>query len=141
AIGVTGLFFVFLYSDERSLNALEDQIADAAAQAPPGARLITAIQAPQLRTNPIDHMIDRDCIGHCYSYANYEPSTAAFRIRVVGPTNVVAQTYMDSYLMQSGRYVVKEGDRPLYRIALDGNGRVVQQSLPAGTLVGVSIWQ
>jgi hypothetical protein len=141
AIAVAGLFFVFLYSDERSLNALEDQIADAAAEAPPGARLVTAIQAPQLRTNPIDHMIDRDCIGHCYSYANYEPSTAQFRIRVIGPTNIVAPTYVDSYLMESGRYVVKEGDLPLYRISLDGNGRAVQQSLPAGVLVGVSIWQ
>ena len=25
-------------------------------------------------------MIDRICVGHCYSYANYEPSTDQFRI-------------------------------------------------------------
>ena len=28
------------------------------------------------------HVIDRACIGHCFSYANYEPATAQFRVRV-----------------------------------------------------------
>ena len=29
----------------------------------------------------IQHMIDRACIGYCFSYGNYEPSSGVFRVR------------------------------------------------------------
>jgi hypothetical protein len=140
AIGVAIVFFLFLYSDERTLNGLEDRIADAAYQLPPGQRVVTAIQAPQLRTNPIDHMIDRICIGRCYSYANYEPSSGAFRIRVTGPTSIVAPTDMDSSRMQVGGYAVKQRDLPLYRISLDDTGAIALQSMLSGYLIGMTEW-
>ncbi len=122
------------------MNALEDKIAEAAAQLPPGQRVVTAILAPQLRTNPIAHMIDRVCIGRCYSYANYEPATGQFRIRVTGPSPIVESDDNDSSRMQIGAYVVKPRDLPLFRIALDNAGRAVLQSMPAGGLIGATYW-
>jgi len=29
----------------------------------------------------IAHSVDRACIGHCFSYSNYEPSSGQFRVR------------------------------------------------------------
>jgi hypothetical protein len=85
-------------------------------------------------------MIDRVCLGRCYSYANYEPSTAQFRVRVVSANPIVAATYEDSWALQGGKYVVKERDLPLYEIRVDQNGRMTSTSLEAGFPVGVSHW-
>lgn len=140
AAAVAALFFVFAIADEKELNSLEDRIAEVAAGIPDGQRVVTAIEAPQLRVNAVDHMIDRVCIGHCYSYANYEPASGAFRIRVTGPTPIVAPTDMDASRMQFGGYAVKPRDLPLYRIALDDRQRAVAQPLPAGSLIGASYY-
>ena len=140
AAAVAAIFFLFLYGDEGKLNAMEDSIAEAVSQLPPGQRVLCTVHTPQLRTNPVDHMIDRVCLGRCYSYANYEPSSAAFRIRVTGPSSLVAPTDMDSSRMQNGGYAVKPRDLPLYRIALSDTGQLVVQGMPPGALVGASDW-
>jgi hypothetical protein len=57
-------------------------------------------------------MIDRVCVGHCYSYANDEPPTAQFRVRVTA-ANRYLLGLRDSYLMQVGASVVKQRDLPL----------------------------
>src|SRR5262249_33997829 len=118
--GVVGLvFFGMLYADESALNAMEDRVQEAVAQLPAGQRVISGIGAPSLRVNPLDHMVDRVCIGRCYSYANYEPSTAQFRVRVVGPSPLVISNYEDSFKLQSGGYVVQQRDVPLYQLIAD----------------------
>ena len=63
------VFFGFVYRDERALNALEDRMQDVVSSLPPGVRVVNSIQDPWLRTNPVVHMLDRVCIGRCYSYA------------------------------------------------------------------------
>jgi len=130
------LFFGFLYRDERVLNSFEDRMQNAVAALPAGQRVISAIDDPDLRVNALTHVIDRACIGHCYSYANYEPSTAQFRIRATAENPYVAYTYEDSWLMQVGAYVVKDRDLPLYQVDLDGSGRMVVKSLRAGAPSG-----
>jgi hypothetical protein len=140
AIGLlAAVFFIFLYMDERALNGFEDQTRDAVAQLPPMARVVSNADA-DLRINALTHTIDRVCIGRCYSYANYEPSSAAFRIRVTGQPAIVAPTDMDSSRMQNGGYAVKERDLPLYRISVSADGSLAIDSLPAGALIGVSRW-
>ncbi len=140
AIGVlAAVFFLFLYVDEGALNAYEHQIRDRLAQLPPMARVVSNTDA-DLRINALTHIIDRECIGRCYSYANYEPSSGQFRIRVTGPTSIVAATDMDSSRMQNGGYAVKEGDLPLYRISVAPDGSLAVDSMPAGSLIGVSRW-
>src|SRR5271157_5619728 len=78
------VFFGFLYRDERALNVFEDRMQDTVAQLAPGQRIVNGVEDPNLRVNALAHMIDRVCLGRCFSYANYEPSTAQFRIRVTG---------------------------------------------------------
>ena len=103
-------------------------------------RSISAIDDPELRANALTHIIDRACIGHCYSYANYEPSTAQFRVRANAENPYVAYEYQDSWLLQVGAYVVKDRDLPLYQVDLDAGGRMVIRSLRAGVACGTTTW-
>jgi hypothetical protein len=135
------VFFGFLFRDERALNSFEDRMQDTVAALPPGQRVISAIDDPGLRVNALAHLIDRVCIGHCYSYANYEPSTAQFRIRAIAENPYVAYTYQDSWLLQAGAYVVKDRDLPLYQVDLDAGGRMVVKSLRAGVACGSTSWK
>jgi len=139
-IGVlAAVFFVFLFLDERALNGFEDQTRDRLAQLPAMARVVSNADA-DLRVNALTHIIDRECIGRCYSYANYEPSSGQFRIRVTGPTAIVAPTDKDSSRMQNGGYAVKERDLPLYRLAAAGDGSLAVESMAVGEMIGVSRW-
>jgi hypothetical protein len=88
--------------------------------------------------NPLTPMMDRSCIGRCYSYANYEPSTAQFRVRVNGENPFVAATYADSYAMQTGKYVVKQQDLPLYQIIADQSGELQVRVPPVGQPCGIT---
>jgi hypothetical protein len=139
-VAIAVLFFAFLFHDERALNSFEDRMQDTVASLPPGQRVISAIQDPNLRINALAHVIDRVCVGRCYSYANYEPSTAQFRIRAEAENPFVASSYEDSWLMQMGAYVVKERDLPLYQIDMDAGGRLVVRSLRAGAPSGSTEW-
>jgi hypothetical protein len=141
ATGVlAAVFFFFLYFDERALNGFEDQTSAAVAQLPPMARVVNNVDA-DLRVNALSHIVDRVCVARCFSYANYEPSSAAFRIRVTGPNPIVAATDMDSSRMQIGQYTVQEHDLPLYRISAAADGSLVVDNMPAGTQIGVTQWQ
>jgi hypothetical protein len=131
-IAIAVIFFAFLYRDERALNSFEDRMQDTVATLPPGQRVISAIDDPDLRVNALAHVIDRACVGRCYSYANYEPSTWQFRVRAIAPNPYVTSNYADSFALQTGRYVVKPKDLPLYEITLDDQGNQIIVSLPAG---------
>jgi hypothetical protein len=130
------VFFGFLFRDERILNTLEDRMDQIVSQLPPGQRVISAVDDPDLHVFAVTHMIDRACVQHCYSYANYEPSTAQFRIRAVAPNPYVTASYNDSWHIQNGSYVVKDSDLPLLQVILDENGRMCIRTLKAGTKCG-----
>jgi hypothetical protein len=134
------IFFGFLFRDERVFNAFEDRMDRVVSELPPGQRVVGAIDAPSLRVNALTHMIDRICVGRCYSYANYEPSTAQFRIRVEAENPIVVSTYEDSWALQGGKYVVKERDLPIYAILVERDGRVALKRLEPGMPVGLSQW-
>jgi hypothetical protein len=136
-VAIALVFFGFLFRDERALNSVEDRMQDTVAQLPAGQRVVSALTDPDLRVNALAHMIDRVCIGRCYSYANYEPSTAQFRVRAVASNPYVAATYQQSFELQVGTYVVEESDLPLYQVDLDDrSGRWVLRSLRAGVPCG-----
>jgi hypothetical protein len=82
-------------------------------------------------------MLDRVCIRHCFSYANYEPSSAAFRVRVTGENPIVVAEDRASNALQEGRYVVKPGDLPLYQIYLRGR-YLDMRPLAAGEVTGAT---
>jgi hypothetical protein len=139
-LAVAVVFFGFVYRDERALNAFEDRMEDVVSTLPSGERIVNLVQDPWLRTNPVAHMIDRVCVGHCYSYANYEASTKAFRIRVTAPNSIVADTYSKSWHLQLGDYLVREEDLPLYGLDIDRDGHLRIRKLKAGAQNGASEW-
>jgi hypothetical protein len=130
--GLTLVLFGFLLHDESALNDFEGRMKQLAMRLPPGQRLLSAPDDESLRVNALAHMIDRVCIGHCYSYANYEPSTWQFRVRAIAPNPYVASNYTDSIEMQVGEYVVQPRDLPLYELTLDDSGKLMVVSLQAG---------
>ena len=130
------VFFGFLYRDEKVLNRLEDRMDGAIAALPPGQRVLSGVDDRELHTFAVTHMIDRVCLGRCFSYANYEPSTAQFRVRALTGNRYVTSNYNDSWGMQNGSYVVKEGDLPLLQLVLDAGGRMALRKLKAGLPCG-----
>jgi len=134
------LFFAFLYADERAINAFEDQVDVLVASMPPGQRVIGAVQTLGVQVDPLPHIFDRACIGRCYSYANYEPSSGQFRIRVVGDQSIVAPTDADASRMQIGAYVVRPRDLPLFQIEAAPDGRLSLRSLSPGGRNGITTW-
>jgi hypothetical protein len=81
------------------------------------------------------HLVDRICVGRCFSYANYEPSTAQFRVRANPENRFVVSQYDESWSIQTGGYVVKTRDLPLYNIDLcaPSSARICVAPLRAGT--------
>jgi hypothetical protein len=134
------LFFGFLYADESALNAFEDRMQAAVEQLPPWQRVVNGIDVPGIRTNPVTHMLDLVCIGRCYSYGNYEPSSGAFRVRVAAPNPIVVAADADANNLQNGSYIVKERDLPLYQVTLDPSGDVAVRALQAGQRTGIVFW-
>ena len=139
-LGLALFFFSFLFHDEWKLNRFEDRIDREVAELPSGQRVVSAIVDFDLRAFAQAHMIDRACIGRCYSYANYEPSIAAFRVRATKPNPYVISDYRDSYGMQNGAYVFKERDLLVYVLEGSRSGQIAMRLLPAGAMSGVSEW-
>jgi hypothetical protein len=99
--------------------------------------VISALCDQHKDVNLLGHMLDRVCIRHCFSYANYEPSSAAFRVRVTGENPIVVAEDRDSNALQEGRYVVKPADLPLYQIYLRGR-YLDTRLLAAGEVTGAT---
>lgn len=131
---IAAVFFGCLYVDERALNRLEDGVARAVAQIPPGQRVVSVLAESNIRVNSLAHMVDRICLGRCFSYANYEPSTAQFRVRADRANGIVAWQYGQSWGMQAGGYVVQPRDLPLYKVDVCGSpgGGICVTPLRAG---------
>jgi hypothetical protein len=134
---VAVVFFGFLFVDTRELNRLENGVDAAVEQLPAGQRVIASFPGWSNRMVPLRHALDRACIGRCFSYANYEPSSRQFRIRAQAGNPVVLDKYPDVEAVEEGRYVVKPSDLPLYEVFLCGPARhdVCLTSLEAGKVI------
>jgi hypothetical protein len=138
---LAAVFFFFLYSDERALNHFEDRMSNAVARLEPGQRVVSVVTTDDLRVNALTHMIDRVCVEHCYSYANYEPATRQFRVRVSAASPIVVSSYADSWALQTGAYTVRPADEPLYAVDVDASGQLSVRRLLLGTLCGSTSWK
>jgi hypothetical protein len=111
------VFFGFLYQDTNWLNRLEANAELLVNALPSGTRLIPTIWAPPgSRVAFVGHAVDRACIGHCFNYANYEPSSGQFRVRVRPGSRVVTDSSDDAEDMSAGEYDVQGEDLPLKQI-------------------------
>jgi hypothetical protein len=111
------VFFAFLYQDTGWLNQLEANAEKLVENLPAGTRVIVTAQAPaDSRISFVGHAIERACIGHCFSYANYEPSSGEFRVRVrAGSRVAIASTDLGED-MSSGEYELDDSDLPMKQI-------------------------
>jgi hypothetical protein len=111
------VFFTFLFQDTRWLNRLEANAEKLTTGLAPGTRVIVTIDAPKdSRIQFIHHSVERACIAHCFSYANYEPASGEFRVRVREGSPVVTASTDDAEDMSSGDYEMEEGDLPMKQI-------------------------
>jgi hypothetical protein len=111
------VFMIFSYQDTAQISRIESNAQTLIAKFPPGTRIVPVISAPDdWRVQFIAHSVDRACIGHCFSYSNYEPSSGQFRIRVRPGSWVVTDSSEKSEAMSSGDYVIQPEDLPLVSI-------------------------
>jgi len=111
------VFALFLYQDTGKLDHLETTARETARTLARGTRIVAVANPPEdWRVPFIYHSIERACIGQCFSFANYEPSSLQFRIRAL-PSNYFVTTSVDqSDDMASGDYIVRKKDLPLTSI-------------------------
>ena len=111
------VFAIFLHSDTGKLDRMESNARALAQTMAPGTRIVAVANAPDdWRVPFIYHSIERACIGHCFSYGNYEASSLQFRVRALPGNSVVTTSLDQSDDMSSGDYVVRQQDLPLVSI-------------------------
>ena len=111
------VFFAYLYQDTGVLNRMEANAERITSVLPKGTRVIPTIAAPEdSRVQFIGHIVDRACIGHCFTYSNYEPSSGQFRVRVKQGSPVARYSAEDAEDMEGGSYEFDESDLPLKQI-------------------------
>jgi hypothetical protein len=111
------IFFVWTYRDTATISQLEANANALIEALPYGTRIVPVVSAPDgWRVQFIAHSVERACIGHCFSYSNYEPSTGQFRVRVRAGSPIATDDSEKAEAMASGDYVVKQEDLPLVSI-------------------------
>lgn len=113
--GVAVVYFVFLFQDTGAVNRLEAHAEALVATLPVGARLVPTIAAdPNWRAEFIGHAAERACVGRCFVYSNYEPSSGQFRVRVAKRGSWISEASSENAEdMQGGGYDLEAGDLPL----------------------------
>jgi hypothetical protein len=110
-------FFVFLYQDTAKVARIEARAETLITKLAYGTRVVPVVNAPaDWRIQFIAHSVERACIGRCFSYSNYEPSSGQFRVRAEPGSELVTDSSEKSEDMASGDYVVKPEDLPLVSI-------------------------
>jgi hypothetical protein len=110
-------FFTLLYRDTATLNRLEANAESLTAALPFGTLVIPTLASPRdSRIQFVHHIVDRACIGHCFTYSNYEPSSAQFQVRVNPGSPLIANSAVDAQEMEAGNYTVRASDPPFVDI-------------------------
>jgi hypothetical protein len=117
------VYFFLVYRDTGFLDRLERNAEVITQELPYGTRVASTITTPADYRPQNEHSVDRACIGRCFLYSNYEPSTAKFRVRVSKEgSRLVASRVDESEDLQFGTYEVEDGDLPMKQIyQCDGN--------------------
>ncbi|HXW63157.1 MAG TPA: hypothetical protein VEJ45_11195 [Candidatus Acidoferrales bacterium] len=113
---IAAVFFSLLYRDTSIVNKMESQIMALVSELPPNQRVMATIFPPSGSRVLIQHLIDRACIGRCFSYGNYEPGAALFRVRALPGNPYVLSDYGLAVKTEKGDYLVQPRDLPVYQI-------------------------
>jgi hypothetical protein len=113
---IAALFFVFVYQDTAKVDRMELQVVRLVSELPPNQRVMGTIIKPEDSRVLIQHILDRACIGRCFSYGDYEPSTGLFRVRALPGNPYVVSSYDDAVDMEDGNYMVQPEDLPAFQV-------------------------
>jgi hypothetical protein len=113
---LAAIFFVFLYQDTATLDRMEAQVVRLVRTLPPGQRVLGTIKPFPGSRILIQHMLDRACIGYCFSYGNYEPASGQFRVRTTPGNPHAMFDFDDTSDMENGTYEVQDDDLPAYQV-------------------------
>lgn len=111
-------YFSWQASGERDphfVYRLETAFERAVADLQFGVRFLGAVQRARIRWAAW-HLLDRACIGRCFSYGNYEPYIGQFRVRASPGNRIVVADGREAEAMERGTYVVKPADLPIFEI-------------------------
>jgi hypothetical protein len=114
---IAAAFFIFLYIDTGTLNRIEEEVEKSVATLPPMRRVVGDIDFGRGARVPIEHILDRACIGRCFSFENYEPSTGQFRVRAAPGNSIVEAGASGQSSSQSREALVKALDPPVFDIS------------------------
>lgn len=115
-MALAAVFFFFVYQDTGKADRLETQADQLVRTLPPNQRVLASIKPFANSRILIQHMIDRACIGHCFSYGNYEPPSNVFRVRANPGNPYVISDYDTAVSTESGDYEVQPEDLPIYQV-------------------------
>jgi hypothetical protein len=110
------VYFSLLYVDTRAYGKAEASMEALTAGLTTRDRVFTSLVDPLSRVQPFTHMLARVCVARCLSYDNYEPYSAAFRVRVLTDNALVVRTAQEHDALDYGGYVVRDHDAPLYQV-------------------------
>ena len=114
--GIAAVFFTFLYQDTAMINRMEAQVAALVKTLPPDQRVLATILKPDESRVLVQHIVDRECIGRCFSYGNYEPASGVFRIQALPGNKYAMSDFEDVASMEGGEYKLLPEDLPAYQI-------------------------
>ena len=113
---IAAIFFGLVYRDTAAVLRMEQQVVQLVSQLPPNQRVMGTILRPPESRVLIQHILDRACIGRCWSYGNYEASTGLFRVHAAPGNPYVLGSYDDAVDMENGEYTVQSEDLPVYQV-------------------------
>lgn len=112
---IAAAFFTFVYQDTKIANRMELQAEQLERTVPRNSRILATIKPLPGSRILVQHIADRACIGYCFSYGNYEPSSE-FRVRALPDNPYVMSDYDLVVDMEDGTYEVQPEDLPAYQL-------------------------
>lgn len=113
---IAAVFFVFVYQDTGRANRMEAQLDGLVRTIPPNQRVMGTITPFPGSRILIQHMLDRACIGYCFSYGNYEAAAGLFRVRALQGNLYVLTDFDSTADTEDGTYEVEDEDLPVYQV-------------------------
>lgn len=116
SLAIAAVFFTFVYQDTAVVNRMEADAARLVRTLPRNARVLATILPLDNSRVMIQHIIDRACIGYCFSYGNYEPGSKLFRVRAEAGNPYVLDDYDLAVEMEEGDYTMCAQDLPAWQV-------------------------
>jgi len=127
---VAVLYFGILAGDHRAFSRTDQMLREAVMEAPPASRVVLPHRAQGYVLDPLRTALDRACIGHCFSYLNYEPASGQFRIRAAPGNPFVVADGDRIGRFQNLELEIRESDLPLYLVVLEEGRFRVRPATP-----------